>query len=178
MPDGVNFGLLLRWQAALAELRALRAIPASSITAFLRCFADAVRARLALDPCFEALPVAPLDRAALGCSPDWDGEQTIFPFLVRRQTGSGSTVPLSRLDTERLYQQLRAPAADANGPARRFQLGQPVPCASRAGVPSSALRLCVGAPMIVDACSGRGVAAVIADAMAALDRIAELVAAT
>lgn len=174
LPHRANFGLLLRWQAALAELSALRAIPVPSIAAFLQRFADALQTRLALDPCFEALPVAPLDRAALDCRPGWDGEQTIFPFLVRRQA-AGQTVALSRLDTASLYQQLRAPAVDANGTTRRFQLGQPVPCASRAGVQLSALRLCVSAPMIVDACSGRGVDAVIADAMAALDRIAVLV---
>jgi hypothetical protein len=170
LPDGANFGLLLRWQAALTELSGLRAIPAPAIAAFLRRFADAVRARLAADPCFDALPVSPLDRAALGCSRVWDGEQTIFPFLVRRKI-LGEAVALSRLETERLHQQLRAPDQGQ----RRFQLGQPVPCASRDGVALSALRLCVSAPMIVDACSGRGVDAVIADAIAALDRIVEVV---
>ena len=168
LPHGANFGLLLRWQAALAELRALGAVPAPSIAAFLQRFAHAVRSRLANDPGLEALPVAPLDRAALGCQSIWDGEQTIFPFVV---LGQGAA--LGRLETKRLYRQLRA----ASQGRRRFQFGQPVPCISGAGIESSALRLCVSAPMIVDACQGRGVDAVIADALAALDRIAELVAA-
>jgi hypothetical protein len=181
LPHGANFGLLLRWQAALTELRALRAIPASSIAAFLQRFADALRERLNSDPGLEALPVAPLARAALGCSRSWntwDEEQTIFPFLVLRPGSSGAGAPLPRLAIEWLYRQLRA----ASPGRRRFQLGQPVPCISRAGIESSlfessALRLCVSAPMIVDACSGRGADAVISDALAALDRIAELVAA-
>jgi hypothetical protein len=189
LPHGANFGLLLRWQAALTELRALRAIPASSIAAFLQRFAHALRERLNSDPGLEALPVAPLDRAALGCSRSWDtwdNEQTIFPFLVLRPgvcgTGTGAGAPLPRLAIERLYRQLRAPSPGR----RRFQLGQPVPCITRAGMgssllesslfESSALRLCVSAPMIVDACSGRGADAVISDALGALDRIAELVA--
>jgi hypothetical protein len=176
LPRGANFGLLLRWQAALTELRALNALPAPSIAAFLTRFADALRVRLATDPDLEALPVAPLDRAALGCPPAWDGAQTIFPFLVLRPAcapkAAGARAPLPRLQVERLYWQLRA----ASPGRRRFQLGQPVPCISGAGARSSALRLCVSAPMIVDACQGRGVDAVIGDALAALDRIAELVA--
>ena len=176
LPRGANFGLLLRWQAALTELRALNAIPAPSIAAFLQRFADALRVRLATDPGLEALPVAPLDRAALGCPPAWDGAQTVFPFLVLRPAcapeAAGARAPLPRLQVERLYWQLRA----ASPGRRRFQLGQPVPCISGAGARSSALRLCVSAPMIVDACQGRGVDAVIGDALAALDRIAELVA--
>jgi hypothetical protein len=86
-------------------------------------------------------------------------------------------VALTRPDIERLYRQLRAPDQGR----RRFQLGQPVPCVVRIGtgsslLESSALRLCVSATMIVDACWGRGADAVIADALAALDRIGELVA--
>jgi hypothetical protein len=176
LPLGANFGLLLRWQAALTELRALNAIPVPSIAAFLQRFADALRVRLATDPGLEALPVGPLDRSALGCPPAWDGQQTIFPFLVLRPVcapeAAGAGAPLPRLQVERLYLQLRAPSQGR----RRFQLGQPVPCITRAGARSSALRLCVSAPMIVDACQGRGVEAVIGDALAALDRIAELVA--
>jgi hypothetical protein len=176
LPHGANFGLLLRWQAALTELRALNAIPAPSIAAFLQRFADALRARLATDPGLEALPVAPLQRAALACPSAWDGEQTIFPFLVLRPVcepqACSPNAPLPRLAVARLYQQLRT----ARQGRRRFQLGQPVPCITRAGARSSALRLCVSATMIVDACQGRGVEAVIGDALAALDRIAELVA--
>ncbi len=56
-----NYGLLLRWQAALTELRAFRRLPEPAVADFLHGFAGAVTHRLADDPAFELLPVpAPL----------------------------------------------------------------------------------------------------------------------
>jgi hypothetical protein len=207
LPERANFGLLLRWQAALAEIRAFVAIAEPDMATFLQRFAQAVGARLAADPHFDVLPVAPLDRSALyravsGLESEaesesesesesglrWDAVQTIFPFLVLHRAGQKPTCPpacpLSCTETDALYLALRSPAAlvdvnDDNAAAkimRRFQLGQPVPCGNRDGVDVSALRLCVGAAMVVDACRGRGADAVIADALAALDRIVALVA--
>jgi hypothetical protein len=57
--------------------------------------------------------------------------------------------------------------------ALRCQVGQPVPCGHRNGVPLSALRLCASARLVVEAASG-GAAQVIARAMAVLDKAAWL----
>ncbi len=170
-----NFGLLLRWEAALTELRSFFAIPDQNIRPFLRRFGQAVQERLARSPCFEALPVAPLNRHALGIGECWDTEQTIFPFLLYQPAGLAGRRPLSREQTDRLYRQLRNPAAGSA--VRRFQLGQPVPCGTRGGIPVSALRLCVSAPMIASACRGAGAASACADALAALDQITHMIAA-
>ena len=171
LPSTSNFGLLLRWAAALAELRTFVAVPEARIAAFLQCFAETVGTRLALDDCFEALPVAPLSRQALRIADAWDAQQSIFPFLIYVPDGAGGRRPLRREETERLQHTLRNPAAGT----RRFQLGQAVACGVRDGVAVSALRLCVSARMLVAACASEGSEHALAGAVAALDEIALLV---
>jgi hypothetical protein len=178
LPAVENFGLLLRWEAALAELRALRSLPEPAIASFVDAFAAATRERLQDDDAFEPLPVPPLDRRPLPTDKSWDLTPTIFPFVLRRR---GAT--MSRADTARVHALLATDAADPGlSPAlravaeRRCQFGQPVACGTRAGVPVSALRLCLSARLIVDALSpqGRGAGTVIAEAMLALDKAALL----
>jgi len=81
--DVANYGLLLRWESALEELRAFRSLPNADIVSFLEAFADAVRRRLVTDMIFDPLPVPPLDRQQFGKSNSWDRIQTIFPFTLR-----------------------------------------------------------------------------------------------
>jgi hypothetical protein len=173
LPHGVNFGLLLRWQAAMTQMRHFMTIPDRQILGFIDQFARTVQQRLTHDACFEALPVAALERTPIGRRGGWDTAQTIFPFLVYRGRGASGRRPLTREDTRHLYELLREPAPGA--PAPRFQLGQPVPCGERDGIPVSALRLCVGAPMLVSASDAAGIKAILAGVHGALDRIAELV---
>ena len=171
LPATGNFGLLLRWAAAMAELRPFLALPASRSAAFARRFGQVVRTRLSQDACFEALPVAPLSRQALGpgLAGGWDSEQSIFPFLIHAPDQAGGRRPLRRDETQRLYHALRSAGR------RRYQLGQPVACGVRDGVAVSALRLCLGARMLVAAAAPAGSEKVLADALAALDEIARLV---
>lgn len=181
-----NFGLLLRWEAALDELRAFRAVPEAEVENFLQAFARAVHKRLMTDPAFEPLSVPALDRSPMTGRAGWDHIQTIFPFLLFHPPGLGGKMPLSREQTSRVYRLLQidlsdryesgaAYTADATA-ASRFQLGQPVACGSRDGVPVSALRLCVSARLIVEATlhDGRNAPAVIEKAMAALGKTAWL----
>jgi len=173
-----NFGLLLRWEAAMAEMRAFRAVPADFVAAFLRSFGDAVTAALRGDACFERLPVAPLRRAALGDIEDdaglaWDQEQSIFAFVLHAPTAAGQR-PLTRAETLALYRGLRHGGSD-DAPAPRFLLGQPVICGERSGEPVSALRLCASATMIITAWENGSADGAIADALAALAAIASLV---
>ncbi|MDA8327924.1 MAG: hypothetical protein M0Z83_03000 [Betaproteobacteria bacterium] len=182
-----NVGLLLRWEAALTEMRAFYAMPAVQVGEFLQQFADAILHRLECDPLFQLLPGAQLDRSSLVMASGWDSLPTIFPFLLCRARYGNSRVPLNREETAAVYRRLQqdmsheqdrldgvAPAALR---AQRFQLGQPVLCGSRDGVPVSALRLCVSARSVVSAMgpTGLGIAGVIAQAMAALDKITWLI---
>ncbi|MGO4329888.1 hypothetical protein AB4Z48_13735 [Cupriavidus sp. 2TAF22] len=166
-----NFGLLLRWQAAVHELRAFRAVSASQVEGILRRFADAVGQRLHHDPAFAALDVPALDRAALDSPSSWDGIQTIHPFLLYRPVSHGGRAPLSRDETAAVYRQLQMPASGSGA----CQLGQPVDCGHQAGVPVSALRLCMSARLAVDAARGIGhETRIIRQAMSCLDAVAAL----
>lgn len=164
--DEVNFGLLLRWEAALVEWRRFRALPQADVLTCLEAFAGAIHHRLATDASFEPLSVPQLDRRPLLEGGNWDSIQTIFPFLLYRFDASGNKILLERDQVSHIYRQMQG---------GRFQLGQPVVCGVREGVEVSALRLCVSARQISDAVEEGGVFSLVADAMAALDMVSSLI---
>ena len=157
--EAPNLGLLLRWEAAMAELAAFRALPDARVAALALDFGRAVEDWLDRSPAFERLPAPPLSRPA----PDaWDAQPTIFSFLP---IADGR--PLSATETQALYARLRG-----------VRLGQPAPVGRRAGEPVSALRLALGARQITAALTrADGVRRLIAEALAALDRTATQIAA-
>ena len=163
LTDVANYGLLLRWEAAMSELRAFRALPDAAIEIAARGFADAVQARLDGDPRFERLETRALERSALGAGAHWDAIPTIFPFLLRHRAGGGF---LSLAAHQDVYRGLMS---------SRVRLGQPVLCGERDGRPISALRLCNSARLIAESVAAdAGVAGLIDRAMAALDAAAEV----
>ena len=182
LDDAANGGLLLRWEAALTELRRFRAVPPPAIETFLRDWGRAVADRIAHDPCFAALPVAPLVRATSPSEGDWDRLQTIFPFVVLRARAGGRSQPMGADETARLYRRLQPSegalptlAPERRPRALRVQLGQPVPCGSSIGAPVSALRICASARWVADAAgSPQGTGHAVRRAMLALDRLALL----
>jgi hypothetical protein len=162
LADVANIGLLLRWEAALTELRKFRSVPAPVIHSFLQEWGLAVAQRIAADPAFEALPVRALRRfpsiniaskkvrhGELEAS--WDELQTIFPFVIYKVSEDGKRRPITTEETARIYRQLgEIGTVNCNGDVvanTRFQLGQPVACGERHGIPISALRLCASARM-------------------------------
>jgi len=187
LDNAANFGLLLRWEAALQELRAFRSAPENAVARFLQAFARAVRRRLLSDPLFEPLPLSPLDRRPLAAATSWDHIPTIFPFLLYPPGSSAGKTPLNHEKTMQVYRLLQVDLVgrrdlDRTGfigdiAALRCQLGQPVACGNRDGAPLSALRLCASARLIVEATAqdGRNASAVIERALAALDKTALLV---
>jgi hypothetical protein len=177
-----NYGLLLRWEAALTELRAFRELPEADVRDFLETFAKAVSCHLANSPAFEPLPSPVLDRASISSAKSWDCLPTIFSFLLLRQSSPGKHVWLNQDETRKAHELLREDLCHLRGAlpravmSSRCQVGQPVNGGSRDGVPVSALRLCVSSRLIVDAVSpkGRGAEAVIGEALAVLDKAALL----
>jgi hypothetical protein len=164
---------LLRWEAALVELRRFLAVPQAGIVLFLQMFARAVGERVMNESCFEQLAVPALDRRPLLANEGWDHLQTIFPILLRHPE---SGLPLDRGETQQVYRRLQQSDISAGAVAAlRYQFGQPVACGVRDGVAVSALRLCISARLISDAAEQKGVSGVINDAMAALDKAAWLV---
>lgn len=173
----VNFGLLLRWEAALAELRRFRAVPESAVAAILQTFADAIGERLASDARFEPLSASVIARGTLQVARSWDCIPTIFPFLLYRTDAAGRRMPLDSREVQHIYQHLPQAAFTPDGVTAglRCQLGQPVACGVRQGVEVSALRLCLGARQIADVAHGKPLQRLIAEAMSALDKTAGLI---
>ncbi len=174
LPERANFGLLLRWEAALEEMRRFAALPPTAVHAFFADFAAAVGEHLAEDDSFEAAPMRPLERTGLGAAPAWDRVQTIFPFMLR--TADRFLTPLETIGVQRLLGVDLGRWAGWDTAGRRVQIGQPVACGLRGEAPLSALRLCMSARLASDALGtcGRGPAAVIGDALQALDKTAWL----
>lgn len=167
LPAVANFGLLLRWEAALSEIARFAAVEESARLDYLRRFGDGIKTLLSSTECVEVLPVAAIDRGALGVVAGWDAEQTIFPFLLKDADGR----ILSCEKTLAIYRRLQSEGQDG----RRFQLGQPVMCGQRDGQPVSALRFCASARMVADACGGRQRSDVVGGARAALAAIGQLI---
>jgi hypothetical protein len=187
LPDETNYGLLLRWEAALTELRAFQSLSEAAIASFLNVFAETVRQRLAAYSTFQPLPVPVLDRRPLVNVHSWDHVPTIFPFILRHPFDSERRgAPLTRKEPARVYELLGMNDSDLpesfSSPrtrtvaAQRCHIGQPVLCGQSDDVPVSALRLCASMRLVVDAISpgGRGTRAVIAEALMALDKTALL----
>ncbi len=162
LDETCNYGLLLRWSAALEDLRRFNALPHAEVARVLKAFGEAVADRLDSDPAFERVETRPLDRKSLGAAPSWDHLPTIFPFILRHESGAMFTPE----ETQQVYRGLTELGC---------QLGQPTMCGVRDGVQMTALRLCAGARLADEALSaGVSVEAIIGRAMEALDKTALL----
>ena len=173
---GANFGMVLRWEAALEEMRRFTALPNAAVTQFFGEFAAAIGERVAEDEAFEPVAVRPLERTGLGAAPSWDRIQTIFPFFLKR--AGRPMIPVETLAIQRLMTADLGQWADLETAGRRIQLGQPVYCGNRSGTDLSAVRLCLSARLAVEALApgGCGAGAMIDEALMALDKASWLTA--
>lgn len=187
LKQAANFGMLLRWEAALAEMRAFRALTDEQISGFLAAFGSAVQEKLHGSPLLDALPLPSLDRIGLTNGETWDHLPSIHPFLLFYPNTAKGRSALNRDQTLRVYQLLQVDLSTRKMfgndkitnhlAAMRCQLGQPVACGHRDGVPVSALRVCASMRMITQACAdnGKQAAALIEQATSAIAK-AELLA--
>lgn len=129
--EEINVGLLLRMEIALHQYRIFCTLTDAQIQKVITDFTKFVQHYLNSSPHFELLETPILARNSFR----WDSLPTIFPFLLLR-----NKQPLSIAQTREIYQQL-----PLQNP--RCQLGQPVIL----GEDKSALRLCLSAPLIVQA---------------------------
>ena len=178
-----NFGMLLRWEAALAEMRAFRALSDGQIAGFLTAFASAVQEKLRTSALLDPLPLPSLDRGGLTSSTSWDHLPSIHPFLLFYPNSAKGRSALDRDQTLRVYQLAQADLSTRKSLSiddsttqlmkMRCQLGQPVACGHRDGVPVSALRICASMRMITQACAddGRDFAATIEQAISAISKV-------
>ncbi|MGZ3377048.1 MAG: hypothetical protein ACXU8S_10665 [Phenylobacterium sp.] len=130
--EAASLGVLLRWEAALAEFDAFRAVPDAEVARIVEAFGAVVEAALDASPAFERLALPPLRRLAPHV---WDDRPTIFSFLPR----AGGRL-LNSDETQSLFARLRG-----------VRLGQPVRVGVRDGQAVSALRVALSARQIVAA---------------------------
>jgi hypothetical protein len=143
LPDRANLGLVLRWQAALWEMRAFCAVLQEQRARSMTEIGAAVRAALAKSRSLRPITV----------ETDGDWPQTIFPFEVLHRAADGSVRPMDIATMKQVHRWLNADISAWLPPsalcsARRlatlpFHLGQPVAIARTA-----VLRLCIGAHLV------------------------------
>ena len=151
LPPQINLGTLLRWSAALTEMRDYYAVPDSFREFALTQFAQTVPQLIAAEPCLELMALPDDEPATL------DNEEfatrTIFPFFIRRR---GEL--LSHAAAAILYRALNDDVASllpATLPpmlrllaARRCHIGQPVAVPDGMGGTHGALRISAGARVV------------------------------
>lgn len=144
LPDGGNLGLLLRWQAALTEMRLYYEVTPQDRLAALRAFESQVPEVFAGHPAIDLEPPSPpvLDD---GVTRLLESKRTVFSFGLRDRDGE-------LLDSSALSAVQRALRAgtetsgssDVNG-IRAIQTGQPVTVAEDG---RAVLRIALGAPLV------------------------------
>ena len=167
--DQANPGMLLRWQAALAEMQAFALVPDVEARQRTACFIAGVEAAIASSPDVLAVEVPAPTRVDLvlddagAAEPGWDQLQTIRSFMVL-EPGAGSDLsarrPLEVARARKIYRWLNADvsrvlepdASDADrGLARLLcHIGQPAPVAhdTLGSAMAGALRISVGARLL------------------------------
>ena len=162
--DAPNFGLVLRWEAALFEMERFLALEETRVASFFQTLMDIAGAYVLAEPGLEAVASPKLDRSELGLGAGWDDLQTILTFRVRDKHGAW----LDEAGLRALYRQAMA----LPRPAR---LGQPVRCGGTAEQPIFALRFCASARLAVLALSSTTMRQkVLEEAVYALKTVAEL----
>ena len=148
---GVNFGLLARWAAALAEMRSFHNASKEIRDEILRVLAAGLRRILGASPHVEIVespytPIPDHDQRGL------DDLPTIFTFLVRHPSGGYLSLEQATVVHRLLAQDIRA-HLDVDGEvhqtaSRSFQLGQPVKIALEGDRWTAGLRFAIGATTI------------------------------
>ena len=200
LSPGVNLGMVLRWQAALAEMHAFAAVPIAQLQSRLNVFLTGVREAIGTHADLVLIEVPAVDRSLLPAvgggdveSPSgqaWDQLQTILSFLVL-EPGRGPMRgrPLTLQRARLLYRWLNAdvlhvlpetiPEEDRGLAQLLCHIGQPAPVLhpALAGQPAGALRISAGARLLSGEPSHAGLdvdrrlAREIADARRVLDKI-------
>jgi len=162
LPACGNYGLSLRWHAALAEMRAFSMVPLSRRAEILCGFGDVVRAAIAGFPALTLLEAPQITRGA--ADEAWERLPSIFSFSLRAPHAPGRW--LTPVEARAVYLWLNAdlsgilPGEEAA--SRICHIGQPVrlpqPPAARPGAEGfmGVLRVSAGARLISGEPSHKG----------------------
>ena len=160
LPPVGNYGLALRWHAALAEMQALLRVPPARRAEILEGFGQIVQAAVAAQPALSLLGAPEICRGPQ--AEPWELLPSIHTFSLRAPHAPGRC--LTPAEARNVYLWLNTdlsplfPAAQ-NIAARICHIGQPVPlpqpgCAE----PQGALRVSAGARLLSGEPSHRGLA--------------------
>jgi len=161
LQPGGNYGLSLRWHAALAEIKALQRVPPARRAEILRGFGETVRAAIAAQPALNLLEAPAIHRT--GADEDWERLPTIFTFSLRAPHAPERC--LTPAEARQVYTWLNTDLSpllpDESWVAARIcHIGQPVPLAQPNGAGQmGALRVSAGARLISGEPSHRNLAA-------------------
>ena len=150
LPAGGNYGLALRWHAALAEIHALLRVPPARRAAILQGFAQAVAQGAARVPGLALLPAPPFGRHE--DEEGWERLPSIFTFALRAPHAPERF--LTPAEARQVYVWLNTDLSpwletEAELAARICHIGQPVPLPQPGGGGQmGALRVSAGARLI------------------------------
>jgi hypothetical protein len=155
LSDAPNFGQWLRWEAALEEMRAYYALPASFRRSALGRLAEAVPAIIASSRHLESM--AGQGTSADGLNDEEMSSQTVFPFFIKHGGGR-----LDLDDMTKIYRALNRDLSaylpdDATDAERRLasipcHIGQPVKLPAADGG-KTVLRIGIGARLLSESWS-------------------------
>lgn len=153
LPAEPNFGLVLRWSAALAQIEAYYRVPSDQRLAVMRAFEETVPDVLGDSKLIDVVAVSPLRERD---SPRFlEAATTVFPFFVREEPGGEY---LRKAGLKKVFRQLNedlsgtieSPDAGSKAVlARQIHIGQPVLLSGDARAERSVLRIALGAPLVV-----------------------------
>ncbi len=159
LPTTPNLGLLIRWSAALCEMRRYYASNDARRYRVLRHFESQVPLRLGRSERIELHSVSPpvLEPDAVRVL---ESKTTVFPFYARRPDGQR----VSFAGLQLLHRWLNVDASelldasaskgDRHAAPRCFHLGQPVALGPPASRDPAVLRVALGAPLLADLAEG------------------------
>lgn len=157
LSEQLNWGLVLRWQAALSGLEAFYQVPTEHAARVIREFAAALPQAVEPFARVRMLATPAPARGLFDENESWDALSTIFPFYLCHTDGH-AVQPLSHKALQMVHQLLQTDASNWLPETRddriralaslRCMVGQPVICGTAPSEPLSALRLCLGADQI------------------------------
>ncbi len=160
LPPVGNYGLALRWHAALGEMKALLRVPVSRRAEILEGFDKTVRAAIATHPALTLLEVSPLKR--FETDEPWERLPSIFTFSLRAPHEPARC--LTPAEARAVYLWLNTDLSpllprEAKIAARICHIGQPVPLPQPGSTEAQgALRVSAGARLISGEPSHKGMA--------------------
>ncbi|MBU6994677.1 hypothetical protein [Ferrovum myxofaciens] len=160
----LGVGVLLRWVAALTEMKRWHLVPKEGLGRYLARFQAALEQQVGRWPAVALESMPRLERS--GDLELWDVHPTIFPFEVCGASGN----PLERGALDALYRRLPQPGSGVRG-----RWGQPVRLGEGCGQGPErwALRLCLGARLLfpwLETLSDEGVTQALDQCLELLDR--------